>query len=106
MSRNRKDYTKYIRTPIEEHAVITEASPEVTEINEEPVAAPKIGIVTDCSKLNVREEPSAKSAIVCVVDCSTDLMIEDERSTEDFYKVYTATGVEGYCMKRFITIKP
>ena len=31
--------------------------------------------------------------------------IDAGESTEDFYKIYTAIGAEGFCQKEFITIK-
>ncbi len=65
----------------------------------------KMGFVTNCKKLNVREEPKKDSAIVCEVDYQTELMIDENESTEEFYKVFTAAGIEGFCMKNFITIQ-
>lgn len=81
-------------------AVVAES--EAAEPEQEPV----IGIVTDCAKLNVREEASAKSAVVAVIDASTELVIIEEESTKDFFKICTASGIEGYCMKKFVTIIP
>ena len=66
----------------------------------------KIGFVTNCKKLNVREEPKKDSAIVCEVDYQTGLMIDENESTEEFYKVFTIAGIEGFCMKKFIAIRP
>jgi hypothetical protein len=65
----------------------------------------KMGFVTNCKKLNIREEPKIDSAIVCEVDYQTELMIDENESTEEFYKVFTAAGIEGFCMKKFITIQ-
>ena len=66
----------------------------------------KIGFVTNCKKLNVREKPRTDATIICEVDYQTELMIDEKESTEEFYKVYTATGIEGFCMKKFIAIQP
>lgn len=66
----------------------------------------KIGIVTNCKKLNVREEPDTGASIVCEIVYQTDLMIDEKESTEDFYKVCTASGVEGFCMKKFVAVQP
>ena len=65
----------------------------------------KVGIVTGCSKLNVREEPKTDSAIISEISCQAEVMIEETESTEDFYKVCTSFGVEGFCMKKYIVIK-
>ena len=78
----------------------------VAEVEQEPEKEPVIGVVTDCAKLNVREEASAKSAVVAVIDASTELVIIEEESTKDFFKICTASGIEGYCMKKFVTIIP
>lgn len=103
MSRKR-DYTKFSHAPAE--AIEAVEAVEVADEIVEQVVEPKHGIVTDCNRLNVRKEPDAKAEIAIVIDAATDLTIFEEESTEDFYKVRTADGVEGYCMKRFVTIKP
>jgi len=66
----------------------------------------KIGFVTNCKKLNVREKPRTDAPIICEVDYQTELTIDEKESTEEFYKVYTAAGIEGFCMKKFIAIQP
>lgn len=65
----------------------------------------KIGIIANCTRLNIRLEPSIKSEVVCEIDCGTELIIEDQTSTNDFYKIFTAAGIEGFCMKKFVSIK-
>lgn len=110
-----RDYTKYSnnqhnkREPEEIKTPTVEAVEEaVTETVEEVAtpAEPKQGVVTDCVKLNVRKEARPNAEVVCIIDASTTLMISEEESTEEFYKVYTAAGLEGYCMKKFIAIMP
>jgi hypothetical protein len=66
----------------------------------------KIGLVTDCKKLNVREEPQADAAIICEIAYQTELIIDEKESTEEFYKVCMAVGIEGFCMKKFIAVQP
>ena len=66
----------------------------------------KIGIVTNCKKLNVREKPTVEAPVVCEIVCQTELMIDEKESTEEFYKVCTAAGIEGFCMRKFIAIQP
>lgn len=65
-----------------------------------------LGIVANCKKLNVRERPTVHAPVVCEIVCQTELMIDEKESTEEFYKVCTAAGVEGFCMKKFIAIQP
>ena len=64
------------------------------------------GVVVNCTSLNVRKEPEPKAEILGTVDANCELIIDDTNSTEEFYKVCTAAGIEGYCVKYFITIVP
>lgn len=66
----------------------------------------KIGVVSNCNKLNIREEPSLDANIVCEITSTTELMVDENESTEEFYKVFTISGLEGFCMKKFITVQP
>lgn len=119
MSNN--DYTKYSREPINENTqkpetkVETEAEKKSQEVKPatEPViesitfpeATTKTGYVYGCSRLNVRSEPKSGSAIVCTVDQKTEVEIDLSQSTEDYYKVCLASGVEGFCVKSYIIEK-
>lgn len=63
-----------------------------------------IGVAT-CLRLHIHSEPNLESEIVCKLRYLTEVMIDTEQSTDDFYKIYTAIGAEGFCEKEFITIK-
>lgn len=125
---SRKNYTNYSNvksnsTPVEEKPIMNESVEEVvadvveTEVEEtvETVEAPEVvveesaepvyGVVDKCEKLNIRKNPNKNSEPVCVVPAKTELMIDSDKSTSDWYSVRTAAGVEGFCMKNFITIK-
>lgn len=73
------------------------------------LAEPKIvtGIVSGCAKLNVRKKPAKHgySGVAEVIDVDSELELDLENSTEEWYKVRTESGVTGYCMKKFVTIK-
>ena len=123
-----QDYTKFAEQPVEEKkiepAVVVEEKIQATEVVAEevapkeevkPVAEPaKInipsrkskGVVSDCAKLNVREAAKPDAEVICVITRDTELVIDERASTREFYKVCTAAGVEGFCMKRFIAIMP
>lgn len=113
MSKHR-DYTKFSNNKPEEKIkpIVEEvAEAPVEEVVEEVAAVENVnvlkkGVVVDCLKLNVREAPNAKAGVVCVIDASMNLEIDEAESTDDFYAVYTASGAEGYCMKKFIKIIP
>ena len=64
-----------------------------------------IGKVKDCDKLNVRVEPTADAKILCRLDKDSEVQIDKSASTRDFYKITTASGVNGYCMKKYISVK-
>ena len=96
MSKN--DYTQY--TNKREKEFIKEET--ILDIEAKP--EPTIGSVVDCNTLNVRKEPSIESEVLCEISWSTELMVYEDESTDEFYKICTASGIEGYCMKKFISI--
>lgn len=61
--------------------------------------------VANCLRLHIFSEPNVESEIVCKVRYLTEVAIDLENSTEDFYKVYIAEGAEGFCKRDLITIK-
>lgn len=64
-----------------------------------------IGIVSGCEKLNVRKKPETGDNVLCVINKDEEVEIEIADSTEEYYKVFTSNGFDGYCMKKFIAIK-
>lgn len=60
--------------------------------------------IANCLRLHVFSKPSVDSEIVCKLRYLTEVKIDTERSTKDFYKIYTAIGAEGFCLKEFVTI--
>ena len=120
MSHN--DYTKYARenkveTPeppvepvetIEPEIVETPVVEPVIEISEEPEIEPvvevarEMGRVFGCSRLNVRKSPKPRAEVVCEINCGVEVEIDEANSTVDFYKIFTASGIEGYCVKTYI----
>lgn len=101
-----------IEAPVEsipEEPVEPEVIPEPEEAIEigpsiEP-AEPKFGRVYNCEKLNVRQEPKATAPIVCELFRNAEVEIQEFGSTDDFYMVYTASGITGFCMKKYILEK-
>ena len=61
--------------------------------------------VANCLRLHIHSEPNLESEIVCKVRYLTELAIDPDESTNDFYKVYTVAGAEGYCQKEYLTVK-
>lgn len=85
--------------PVEEPVV--QVSEPVVEISKPEV----VGVVVECAKLNVRVQPNSHASIVCVIPQGSEVTIDKAESTEEFYKVCTAAGAEGFCMKEFIELK-
>ena len=92
-----------------------ETTEEVTEeVTEPEVIVPSIennvenneviGKISGFKKLYVRKEASKDSEPIGIVTDKDDLSIDVARSTDDFYKVITSNGLEGYCVKEFVKI--
>ena len=92
-----------------------ETTEEVTEeVTDQEVIVPSIdnnvenneiiGKINGFKNLYVRKEASKDSEPVGIVTDKDDLSIDVARSTDDFYKVITSNGLEGYCVKEFVKI--
>lgn len=107
----RKDYTKFVKPKEPEQLVESISIQEVEGLAEEPVVVeapvkePKTGVVEGCAKLNVRKAPNASAEVLCVISGGAKVVIDEEESSDDFYKICTVSGVEGYCMKKFVTVR-
>ena len=87
--------------------VVETTTTVIKTVEEEPeVVVPETvtGIVSGCNRLNVRVAPVANATVICAIDQGSEVSIAEGYSTDEFYKVYTASGVEGYCMKKYIKI--
>lgn len=104
---SKRDYTKYskeVKPVVQEEVVETVVEPVVEQTEVEPVK-PVIGVVTNCLKLNVRAEPKPTAEALCVLDRDSEVSVYKAESTDEYYKVCTAAGIEGYCVKFFIRVK-
>ena len=68
----------------------------------QPVPQPLCGYVSGCGKLNIREAPDLYSNVLLVAEEYTKLVIDMHKSTRDWFHVYTESGVDGYCMKKYV----
>lgn len=85
-----------------------ETKPEneiTTEVEEPPKKEKVLGTVVNCPRLRVREHPSINAVVAAEIDEGSEVVINEDKSTEEFYSVITATGLEGYCMKDYIQVK-
>lgn len=94
-----EDNTKVGTIPEETaEAAATFEEPESEEVID------KIGEVSGCGKLRMRKNPNSESDVVCEIKAGTKVLIDEEGSTDKYYKVYTEAGTEGYCLKEYITV--
>lgn len=63
------------------------------------------GTVTNCAKLNVRVKPDIDADIVCVLDSKSEVEVDAARSSTDWLKICTTSGVEGFCMRKYVDAK-
>lgn len=66
---------------------------------------PVRGVVVGCFNLNVRTGPRKDFDVICEIPSDSEVEIDESESFEDFYKICTASGVEGFCMKKFIEVR-
>lgn len=88
-----------VESEAEQAQEIVEESQKVEE------AVQTVGFVDNCEHLRVRKESNVDSEELCIISKLSEVVIDLDNSTDYFYKVTTSEGVEGYCMKKFITIK-
>lgn len=88
----------------ESEEVEEEVNEEVTKEATKEADSTVVGYVSGCLKLNIREEGYLGANVVCVVPEKTALLIEVAESNDEWYKVYTETGMEGFCMKQYVTL--
>ena len=120
LNQNIEEVTEVTEETVNEVEESTNETEETTEEVTEEVTEPEvivpsiennvennevIGKISGFEKLYVRKEASKDSEPVGIVTDKDDLSIDVAHSTDDFYKVITSNGLEGYCVKQFINIK-
>ena len=98
------DVTEEMEEEIAEVNESEEVTKEVTKEATKEADSTVVGYVSGCLKLNIREEGYLGANVVCVVPEKTALLIEVAESNDEWYKVYTETGMEGFCMKQYVTL--
>lgn len=93
--------------PQVDEAVVETVAPVVEEV-EEKVELSNKGYVTlpeVFKKLNVRKEPNTSAEVVTTITPNTKVTIDHEKSTSEWYKITLKNKTEGYCQKKYVTIK-
>ena len=77
----------------------------VTQVNNSVKTNVLKGKVVNCDLLRVRKEPSLEAEELTRVSKDSELVIISSFNESDtFYKIMTPDGIEGYCMKDFISL--
>lgn len=97
---SKKNYDKTEQVELVETPVETIETEPIKPAKSEPIEG-----TVGCEKLNVRSDATIDSEPVGVINRDSKVFIYEDESTEEFYKVCTATGLEGYCMKKFISVQ-
>lgn len=77
---------------------------EKTEKKPDPKPVNVTGTVVNCAKLNVRAKADVTADVVCVLNAASEIEVNVAKSTKDWVKVCTATGIDGYCMRKFVNV--
>ena len=119
----KKEHISYDKFSAKEEKVVVVEVPDAEEVNPEEILekvkdlpgavgvtgepgpkGPRMGF-PNCPALNVRKWPSIVANIVCVIDNTVELIEDTSYEDEEWCKIYTVDGIEGYCMKKFIDFK-
>ena len=95
------DYNKISKKENFEPQELLEQIEEIIPSDPEPVV--NEGMV-NCEQLYVRSAPSVDAEPLGTIKQGARVMIYELESTDEFYSVCTETGLEGFCMKKFITV--
>ena len=89
--------------------VIEEVETAIADVEEviatDDETPPVIGVISGCNRLRVRAEASTDAEVICEIPVNTKVVIDEVVSTDDFCKICTESGIEGFCMRKFITIE-
>lgn len=91
---------------------IDNLNPHLFRKDEEPVkeeqnvTKPVKACVTGCDKLYVRSKPEKGSDAITTIDKDDQVIVLDMNASDEFYKVETKNGTNGYCMKTYMAIMP
>ena len=95
------DYTKMSKKNEFDAEELLEQIEEIIPSTPEPTEHK--GIVA-CEQLYVRSEPTANAEPLGIIKRDDIVTIYEDESTEEFYNVCTESGLDGFCMKKFITV--
>lgn len=92
------------KMPVADEPVKTETTEVTEETPKKKEVKKQIGVVTGCLLLNVREKPDIESKKIGELKALEEVTIRSTRNAE-WYAITTASGLKGFSMKKFISIK-
>lgn len=89
--------------PVEEKQTVVEETvvPDYPVVEELKALA---GVVTNCRKLNVREHPDTSADVLGELLMNSEVRVVANEKYDEWYHVITASGIDGYCMKKYIEV--
>lgn len=95
---------KEVREP---QVQVNENENENENVTQEPVEkeAPKVGVVDNCSRLNVRVAPRITADVRLIVNKGDEVTLCEKQPKGEWFRVRTQDNTEGFCMKKYITIQ-
>ena len=87
--------------PVDEPAM----EPEVEHVEETKAPTYVAGKVVECTSLNVREHPMRTADVLTILMAGDEIQVNVDEHLDEWYHVYTASGLDGFCMKRYIACK-
>ena len=102
MGKQHHNYSKDFQKNKDDEFMNPPVADETTDVEDEAVVTPTIGIVCNCERLNVRKQPSTDSNILCVINEGDELQVVAENG--EWVNVCTSAGIEGYCMSKFVAV--
>lgn len=60
------------------------------------------GIIAGCVNTEILYEPKPYSEIKCLVNSLTDIIVDIDKSTEEYYFICTSSGIEGFCHRKYV----
>ena len=65
----------------------------------------KPAAIINCGRLNVREHPDPEANVLTTIGSSDEVMVSINESVDNYYRVCTVAGIEGYCVKDYLQLK-
>lgn len=83
------------------------AQEPVENVTQEPVEkeAPKVGVVDNCVRLNIRVAPRITADVRLIINKGDEVTLCEKQPKGEWFRVRTQDNTEGFCMKKYITIQ-